>query len=325
MDAASGEVLWARRPIDDGLGLPAPYGMIHHVCPFGDDRLLVQASGRRWLLAASTGKTLAEARDALAAWPRPPVLLPDGGALVVAAVDRVERLGAKAVAPLWTFTPPGKTTRSGGPPLALGDGKRVAVVVPENLGLRLVGLDAQKGKPLWSRLVEGDPDRLGADAWTLGERLYGVEGDTLRAWSMDTGKFAWEQPLPGGRSSRLSLSGQTLLAWPARVPALALRFQRGSEALQLNVGPWPQGEGVLPLWCLDAGDGVPVGRLNLPSERPAGRVIRRHASGGLFPTFEAGFAGADGPSLRQDGRRLTFGLGRQVRVWDNGPAAAAKK
>src|SRR5262249_36100140 len=48
MAAASGEVLWRRRPIDAGLGLPSPYGMIHHVAPCGDDdRLLVQTSGRR--------------------------------------------------------------------------------------------------------------------------------------------------------------------------------------------------------------------------------------------------------------------------------------
>src|SRR5207248_7796779 len=101
--------------------------------------------------------------------------------------------------------------------------------------------------------------------------------------------------------------------------------RRGEDAVQFNVGPWPEEEGVLPLWCLDESDGEPIQRLNLPCDRPSRRVVRRSDRGGLFPTFEAGFTADAGPSLWSDARRLAFGLGRSVRVWDNGEAGTAKK
>jgi hypothetical protein len=141
-----------------------------------------------------------------------------------------------------------------------------------------------------------------------------VEGGSLSARSLEDGKVAWTRPLSGDHPWRLSLSGKTLLAWPARVKALAFRLRRGPEALQLNVSPWPEGDAVLPLWCLDAGDGESIQRINLPADRPTTRTLSRPSRGGLFPSFEAGFALDDGPSVRSGAGRIVFGLGRQVRV-----------
>lgn len=322
MDARSGEVLWMRRPPDAGLGLPHPHGRVHHVVPWGEG-LLVQVSGRRWLLSASTGKLIAQARDAVEPWPSA-VPLPDGGALVVVNDSRVERLDGGKLEPRWTFTPQGKTTRTGAPPLVVADGKNVVAVVPENLGLRLVNLDADRGEAKWSKLIEGDPGALRSYQWALGDRLYSVEGGSLRAHSLADGKIDWARSLPDQPPWRLSLSGKTLLAWPEQVKAMAFQFRRGAEALQWNVSPWPEGDAVLPLWCFDTGDGEPIQRINLPADLPVSRTVRRKAERGLFPSFEVGFALDDGPTLRF-GRRVVFGLGRQIRVLDNGEPPEAKK
>jgi outer membrane protein assembly factor BamB len=314
LDVLTGRTLWLRRAPGAGFRMPAPHGRLHHVVPVGADHLLAQSSGQCWLLDAE-GRLLHKRPDAVTAWPRRPLPQADGRVLVVPDSGQVECLeadGKKLVR--WAYTLPGKTTRTGEPPRVVASAGRVVLVVPENLGTRLVRLDPGTGKVLWRGLPQ--PDVEPAGAWLVaGEQLYQATRQTLRAWALTDGKRLWRRDLPESGPWQLAAAGQTLLAWPARSAALTFRFRWLSGSVQWRISPWPGEHAVLGALCLDARSGELVQRLNLPLEHPTGRVERSAVPAGLFPRPEAGLRDdAAGPALCRSGGGLILGLGRQVRV-----------
>jgi outer membrane protein assembly factor BamB len=327
LDVLSGALLWRRYAPGAALELPAPSGRIHHVLTSGTDRLLVQASGEALFLDAANGRPARAWHTGTSAWPRRPVCLPDGTSLVVPDSDRVECLDPHAKKTRrWVYTPPGKTTRSGVPPRVVAGANRVVVVVPENLGLRLVRLDLDTGKVVWRGAPLVDVQALDADSWTVDARtLFHAEGSRLWAWSLADGKLAWRRDLPESAVWRLERSGETLLVYPARCRSLAFRFRWLMGWVQWQVGPWPD-EHDLAVLCMDARSGELVQRLNVPLERAAENIDRSPDRGSLFPWMEAGLPsrGAPGPVVWWDKQGVVLGVGRQVRCADADKSEAAE-
>ena len=319
LDALTGEALWRRHAPGAEFEMPAPRGRLHHLLPLGLDRLLVQVSGQGEIVDAASGRAIHTWPDVVVPWPRPPVALADGSVLVVPGGDRVVCLGpGEKKLPRWVFAKPGKTTRTGEPPLVLAEGDRVVVVVPENLGPRLVRLDLDTGKVLWRGAPLVDVGSTDGAGWLIGtgRTLYHAEGNRLWAWFASNGKLAWQRDLPRADSWRLAQSGETLLASPARCDGLGFRFRWLAGSVQWRIGPWPIEPTGLAFLCLDARSGELVERLNLPAERLTDRLIRSSAPRSALPWLEAGrMPGAvPDPVLWWDRQGLVLGVPGQVRA-----------
>jgi hypothetical protein len=218
----------------------------------------------------------------------------------------------------WVFTPAGKTTRSGEPPLVLGSADRVVIVVPENLGPRLVRLDPNTGKVLWRGLPLVDVQSTDPESWLVdgnGRHFYHAEGTRLWSWSPD-GKLAWQRDLPPSTSWKLAASGETLLAYPARPDSLTFRFRWLAGSVQWRMGPWPDAAGGLSVHCLDARWGELVQRLNVALEHVSLRTGRSSTPRSVVPWAEAGLVPGSVPGLvvSWDRRGLVLGVAGQVRA-----------
>jgi outer membrane protein assembly factor BamB len=318
LDATSGETLWQFRAPGAGFDMPAPRGRIHHLVPLEPGLVLAQVSGQGVLLDGATGRVVRAWPGVVPAWRQPPVTLSDGSVLTVPQRDRVECLAPQAKRPMrWTFTPAGKTTRTGDPPLVVAGGDRAVVVVPENLGPRLVRLDQATGKVVWRGQPMPQLQHLAPESFLVdgsGQTLYHAEGNRLWAWSIDDGKLAWRRDLPASAVWKLAQGGDTLLAYPARSAALTFRLRWLAGSLQWRIGPWPE-EHALAVLCLEARTGELVERLNLPLERVSDRVDRSSGRRRVFPKLHAGLdpAGVAGPVVWWDRQGLVLGAGGQVR------------
>jgi outer membrane protein assembly factor BamB len=329
LDVLSGAVLWQRHAPGAELDLPAPSGRIQHIVPCQSGRLLVGVSGQGLFLDGGSGRTVHAWRNDVTAWLRRPVALPDGGVLISQS-DRVVCLDPRAAKPSrWVWLPPGKTTRTGQPPLLVAGAGRLVAVVPENLGARLARLDVETGKPLWRGQPLVHVNDTEPESWLIdagGRTLYHAEGRRLWAWSLEDGKLAWRRDLPEEAAWRLRQAGDTLLAWPRRCNGLAFRLRWLTGSLQWRMGPWPGEQAVVPVLCLDARSGELVQRLNLPLERLAGRVEPLDGAS-LLPALDGvQVRGAvPGPVLWFDGRGLVLGLDRLVRCVDVGPVRSSPR
>ena len=169
LDARKGCVIWQRWAPGAAFAMPAPRGRYPGICPVGETTLLVQASGRRWFLDAATGKIRHEAPATLEAWSRKPLLLKEKVCLTSDA-KTVEMLDGSTAKVEWTYTLPGKTTRSGEPPLVVGAKDALFVVEPENIGYRLQRLTGLTGKPMWQRPPLLALESLEPAAWLAGPK-----------------------------------------------------------------------------------------------------------------------------------------------------------
>jgi outer membrane protein assembly factor BamB len=152
-------------------------------------------------------------------------------------IERLERATGKAV---WTWRVPGTTTRSGEPPLVLGEAGRLLVVLPENIGYRLQRMDPETGKPIWTSPPLLPVNRLEPAGWMLfGGVLYHEGRGRLRARSADDGKELWDRPLPGKAESGpwgLCRSGGVVV-WPLDVSEVRFQFRWLWASVQWRGGP----------------------------------------------------------------------------------------
>jgi outer membrane protein assembly factor BamB len=321
VDVLEGVTRWLRRAPGAGFDLPAPRGRVHHVLPLGSDLVLTQMAGEGSILDAASGRSVHRWDDSVSPWPRPPVLLSDGGILVVPGSDRVECVDPRAKKRVrWTFNPPGRTTRTGEAPLVLAAADRVVVIVPENLGPRLVRLDPATGKVVWRSLPQVEVRNLDSASFAIDDRgqiLYHAEDARLWAWSLADGKLLWQRDLPASAEWKLRHSGDTLLAYPARAGSLTFRFRWLLGSVQWRIGPWAD-EHTLAVLCLDARSGDLVQRLNLPVDRVSDHLDRSSTVRSFFPRLEAGLVpgSVPGPLVWWDAQGMIVGVGRQVRCAD---------
>ena len=192
--------------------MPPPRGSVVSLHRVADRRLLAQVSGRRWLLDAANGATLAEGPASLEHWHWPPVQL--GGSLVAVLADRqtVEVLDATTGKVAWRRRLSPSSLMSSEAPVVVAADQKVIFVESLNVGLRLRCLDRVTGKELWPRplFVEG----RATNAWIAGEALYHAGNEGLTARSLHDGALRWHTRFVGADEAQMTLAGTTLLVRP---------------------------------------------------------------------------------------------------------------
>jgi outer membrane protein assembly factor BamB len=311
VEAGSGRILWQRPAPGAGFGMPAPRGRIGPRYHAGASALLVQASGRLWVLDAATGTVRRAAPTPLAPWPRDPVLLGTGQVALAPGGPRLEVWDLGGAERGWTCAPPGSTTASGEPPLVLGGGEVVFAIFPLNVGYQLSRV--AKGAVLGHRLIE--VDQLDPSGWAVdGGRLYQTRGADLLAYAVEDLEPLWRHELPAGEA-RLRLLGQKLLAWPGRVPAWQITLRGLGGTLQWRAGPLVPPDDYLSVNVHQLATGELVQRLNFPAgpgrlrlSRPNDTVPR------TFPALRVAArpAGEDAPAVFAAGAGLLIQAGRQA-------------
>jgi outer membrane protein assembly factor BamB len=312
LDGETGRVVWQCWAPGALCRLPAPRGRFASDYHVGADNLLVGAAGHVWALANSDGRLLGNTPADVEPWRRAPVVLRRDVCLVP-DTDHVALLRADTGKVVWRYTLPGTTMRSGEPPLVVGRGAALLLVVPANIGYWLQRLDRRTGRPAWDRPRLLRLDRLDAGAWAIDSTaVYHACAGGLAARSLRDGRLLWEWPTAKATSWRVVRVGEALLAWPIRVEGAGLQFRWLGAALQWRGGPLPPLS--VPVLCLDPKTGRLVQRLNFEPGPP--RVQVRSGSAGLsvWPKIEtARPAGWPGPAVHPFGAGLVVGLGD--RLW----------
>jgi outer membrane protein assembly factor BamB len=270
IEAKSGRVLWQRLAPGAEFAAPFPFGRFAPGYYAGPETILAQASGRSWTLDTAGGRVLAEAPSPIAPWARRPVAVDAETVCLVPDARSVAFVQASTGGRRWTFTLSRSTLLSGEPPLVVGKGDNLLVVIPGNIGCRLQRLDRKTGKPLWRQAPLLQFGRLFADGWLTDARaVYYSDSEGVCARSLIDGKVLWQKSLPGG-PWRLVRAGGHLLATPADARAAGLRFRSPFGSLQWQGGPLASGYGV-PVVALDSRTGVVAQHLNLD---PGGARVR---------------------------------------------------
>jgi hypothetical protein len=319
VNAETGAVLWDRWAPDAGLRLPFPQGRFSSGYHAGAKTVLVQMSGRRWLLDAATGRLIHQAPDGGELWQRPPLELDEHTLCVAPDSRHVVLLDARTGQSLWTQTLAGGTTLSGEIPQVLGRGEVLLYVRPANVGYFLQRLDRATGKSIWPQprlFTRKTPD---VSTWTFDqEAVYGVEEASLTARSLADGRVLWRRALDGARGWQARRAGDYLTVWP--VPSAAdarFRFRSLLGAVQWNLGPLLKPEAVFAVACCDPKTGQLIQRLNFRMETPARTAWERRTTaedGGrcLAVRTSALLASADGPVVRLNSPRPTIASGGEV-------------
>lgn len=310
LDALTGRVLWQRPAPGAALAMPAPRGRFQHVVPLGDERLLVQTCGRRWLIDAATGRLLDETPTPLAAWPRPPLPLGPEALCLVPDAGRIELIDATTGRCRWSHVLSGGSLLSGEPPLALVAGSELLIVEPLNIGCRLARLDRATGR-LLARGPLVRPGRIDPDAWAAdGQRVWCAEAGRLHAFAVADGRPRWDRPLPEADGWRLTRQANTLFAWPVE-SGIRFRFAWLPGTVQYFMGPLPVPSD-WSLQCFDADSGDLLARFPVGEHRPRVRLDRRGV-GVAWPSFDLARVNV-APRVRIAGDRLLFAVGGRLRV-----------
>jgi outer membrane protein assembly factor BamB len=316
LDLISGRVLWQHWAPGAAFEMPAPRGRFQVVVPVGDDTLLVQASGRRWLLESATGKIRKEAPAPLSPWPRTPRVIDDRYVCLVNDSSSVEMIDAVAAKMLWSWRLAGKTTRSGEPPLVVPGGEDLFVIVPENIGYRLYRLDVKTGRFLWSRPQLLPLAALEPGAWAAGpDALYHADAGKLWSRSRTDGSVLWQRPLSAPGAWKLDRIGETLVARVQRGNGVRFRFRWLAASVQWTVGPLT-GDALPCVELIDARTGSLLQRINLEDATLHAQTRLESARSGVWPEAELGqeWGAATGVAVWWDGKALLAGLGNRVKV-----------
>jgi len=312
LSLATGRCLWAWDA--PGAGWPVGHGrtQIQHLAPLGE-AILAQVSRHRYLLHRDSGQVLRRDPEPSGPWPRPPLPLSEG--MLIVETEQLRRLDARG-AVVWTYRLPGKTTRSGEPPIVLRWGEqKLVVAIPENSGVRLRYLDAVTGQTAHSEapLLSAD---TAPEAWqVVGDRLIHSEGDRLLVRDLPSCRLHWSRETELAPRCRIYVNEEGI--WLSAREGLGVRavVRWLGIAVQWRVGPWPGVADQVGLWSLD---GKSRGRWQLqPYHLP--RVQEAAERGGVVPLV---WLGRDiltpGPVLQansQEGpapRGVLFALGDQV-------------
>ena len=232
--------------------------------------LIQTATGRRWLLDAETGATIADVPTTPKPWPAVPHWLPHANRILLTTdTSRVVAIDSQTGAEGWTFAVNAPSTIAGRPPQILVGTNSVLVLTQTNLGQRLQRLDAATGKPIWPKMPFLDPLTPDQSEWAIDEdTVYLPQGNKLVALSLADGKPRWETALTGPAASwRAVREGSFLLAYPAKVPEWRFQFRSPLGAVQWGVSLPPEerpGAGC-PLLALDPATGRLVQRWSFPA------------------------------------------------------------
>jgi outer membrane protein assembly factor BamB len=320
LDALTGKVVWQRWAPGAAFGMPAPRGRFLVLCPVGADNLLVQASARLMLLDAATGKVRREAPCPLECWPRSPLLLGDGKVCVVPDSRRVIFLDASKAKVVWTYILPGKTTRSGEPPLVVGNSDALFVVIPENIGYRLQRLKVSIGYPVWQRPLLLSLTKLDPRAWLVGSKaLYHADGGKLTARSLEDGAILWQRSLAPGKE-RVGRVGDSLLVWSDRGETLRIGLRWLLGSVQWRVGTWSEARSSVEI--LDASTGALVQRINVEDAFPRSRSLSWETGrAAVFPSplVRREPNESSGMTLWWDSKGLLACLGNKVKALSSLP------
>jgi outer membrane protein assembly factor BamB len=277
----TGRCLWAWDAPGAGLSLSRGRGRIHHLAPLGEG-LLAQVSRQRYLFDPATGRVERRDPEPGGPWPTPLVRVPGG--LILSDGERIRRLDERGDV-AWTYLLPGKTTRTGEPPVVLPWGSKTLVVaIPENIGVRLRYLDAMTGK-----LAHADAPLIDADsapeAWqVVGNRIFHSDGERLIARSLPTGREQWSRVTPLAQRCRMTASGAGILLSAREGMGVRAVVRWLGTAVQWRAGPWPGVADQVGWWSME-GEPRGVWRLQ-PHRLPCVREATDRA--GVIPLFWVG-------------------------------------
>jgi hypothetical protein len=314
----TGGVLWSREAPGAGFALPYPEGRFSPGYLAGDGTVLVQTSGRRWLLDTATGRRVHDAATSRAPWPRPPLVLDERTACLVPDPRHLVLCDTSTGRDLWTYTLPGATMLSGEPPSVVGAGDTLLLVTPTNFGYELQRLDRATGRPAWDRPRLLSPEGVDTAQWALDrEAVYLIDGGTVSARSLADGRLLWERRLAGGTLAwGLRRTGDYLIASPSRTPRARFRFRWLSGTVQWERDLSLDGHGGFPVVCCDPKSGRVVQRLNFQAAPPRLSARFRGGDGITFlPEIDAAtvLAPDPWPDVQLCGSGLVAAFGR--RVW----------
>jgi hypothetical protein len=272
--------------------------------------VFAQLSSQRCVIDLDTGAVRHVAAASRLPWPRPPLAV-DDGVITVPDPGRIERLDSDGKT-RWGHVLPGKTTRTGEPPVVLRHGSALVVIVPENLGLRLRRLDLATGRPIGDApLIDGSADPIG---WMVdGDVLYHADGGALSARALPGGKLLWRRPLSEPGPWHLARWGEEVVTWPALGLAARFRFRWLAGAVQWRAGPWPGRADDVE--ALSPARGGPTRSVRLSPDRLP-RYRDAVPVGGVMPAFVLDRLplGVPGPRVQRGPAGLLVGLGDHVKA-----------
>jgi hypothetical protein len=325
LNATTGTVLWHRWAPDGELHLPYPRGCFSACYHAGAETVLMQASGRRWLLDAATGRQLHQAADSRDPWQRPLLPLDEHTLCVIPDSRHVVLLDERAGQCVWEHEWPEGTTPSGELPSVLGRGNLLWYVQPANIGYYLHRLDRATGKSIWPRpqLLTAKTVEVGSWAFDT-EALFSIEDHLLVARSLTDGGVLWQRPLPvsdslllPGDAWQAKRVGDYLAVWPQASAAARLRFRTPLGPLQWDLGSLAFPETVFPVSCYDPKTGQLIQRLNFRIESPARTTPMKQTMQGergrtWMVRTSSVLASVDGPVIRLDSPRPFVAVGGEV-------------
>jgi hypothetical protein len=325
LHAASGAVLWLQEAPDGGLHLPSPRGCFSSCYHAGAETVLVQASGRRWLLDAATGRTLHQAADSRELWQRPPLVLDDHTWCVIPDTRHVVALDARTGQSLWKHQSPGNTTFNGELPSVLGRDTVLLFVQPANIGFYLDRLDRSTGQSVWPRPQLLRAKTVDRNNWTFdADAVYSIEDGVLMARSLKDGAGLWRRPLPASESLFLSGDawqarrvGDSLVVSPRDSVDVRFRFRSLLGPLQWDWGTLTFPDTIFPVSFYNPTTGQLAQRLNLRIESPLRTTLAKGKSQEEgIPTWRVRTsslsASADGPVIRLDAPHPFVAVGGEV-------------
>jgi outer membrane protein assembly factor BamB len=318
LNAETGAVLWDRWAPDGPLRLPFPHGCFSPCYHASAQTVLIQMSGRRWLLDAVTGRQIHEAPDSNDLWQRPPVQLDERTLCVTPDSRHIVLLDAETGPCLWTYRLPGVTTLSGELPSVLGQGNLLLCVQSANIGYFLQRIDRTTGKAVWPRPQLLAVKTLDSGAWAFdGDAVYIIEDRVLTARSVVDGEVLWRRSLPDA-SMQVRRVGDYLAVYPQPVESEArLRFRSLLGTVQWDLGSLLPPAAVFPVCCYDPKTGQLVQRLQFRNESPLRTTLvkRRRGEegdGAWIVRTSSLSASKDGPVLRLDTPRPLVAVGGEV-------------
>jgi outer membrane protein assembly factor BamB len=300
-DATTGQILWQEVAPGAGLGLPSPSGRILAYSPVGPTTVVVQTTGRRRLLQASSGACLHETADAAEPWPQPVLPLDERRVCIVSDPRHVTLLDAgSGPQARWTWVVPVGSLHDGLPPQLVGGAGSLLVLVGTNVGQLLYRLDPHTGRSLWDRPLYLGLSPVDTSGWAVDrEAVYLIAGGQLQAWSLEEARLLWKQPVTEAGCWRVRRVGDWLLALPGAAARERFQFRWGPGTLQWEVGPLSPGVLSRPVECRDPQTGQLVQRLYLEARcRPRLDVSWHTTPARLSLTARIPAANGDEPDLR---------------------------
>ncbi len=318
LNAETGAVLWDCWAPDGRLHLPFPQGYFSPCYHAGTQTLLIQMSGRRWLLDAATGRQIHEAPDNRDLWQRIPVQLDERTLCVTPDYRHVVLLDAQTGQDLGTFRLPGVTTLSGELPSVLGQGNLLFCVQPANIGYFLQRIDRTTSKAVWPRPQLLAAKTLDSGVWTFnGDAVYIIEDRALTARSVGDGEVLWRRSLPDA-SMQVRRGGDYLAVYPQAVESQTrLRFRSLLGTVQWELGSLLPPEAVFPVCCYDPKSGQLVQRLQFRIESPmrttlVKRRVQDDTDRAWIVRTSSLLASEDGPVIRLNSSRPYVAVGGEV-------------